>query len=233
MKIKKISAKITEIKELSQTAREVHIDLSENLDFIPGSFVNVFIEHEGENMRRAYSVSSDSTEQKQITISVRKKPEGKVSKLFWLDDIIGKTITVMGPMGLNTTDKISEKKVFLFSFGIGISVIKGVLHSLLERPDTEITIFTQDRNEDELLYNEFLQQIRAENPSRVDVRRIISDPERSGYPLVGTIQDYLTGVAFDNSCVYICGPEKACESLKETIEAKNPQNVNYMIEGFH
>ena len=43
MKIKKFTGKITKIIDLSPTAKEVIIRTSVPVDFIPGSFLNVFI----------------------------------------------------------------------------------------------------------------------------------------------------------------------------------------------
>ena len=49
----------------------------------------------------------------------------------------------------------------------------------------------------------------------------------------GYIQDYINEFDFNNSDVYVCGQEKACNDLVEKIKSANPNNCNYFIEGFH
>jgi ferredoxin-NADP reductase len=47
--IKRLTGVITKYKDLSPTAREITLKLSEPIDFTAGSFVNVFLEKEGKD----------------------------------------------------------------------------------------------------------------------------------------------------------------------------------------
>jgi ferredoxin-NADP reductase len=73
MKIIKTSGKIIEIKKLTSTAMEITFSLEDEIDFLPGAFVNIFFNIEGEKNRRAYSISSDYKNKKEIKISVLKQ----------------------------------------------------------------------------------------------------------------------------------------------------------------
>jgi NAD(P)H-flavin reductase len=230
MPIKKIKGKISRVTDLTSTSREIELTLTEELDFLPGAFVNIFIDIEGEKLRRAYSISSFESPSKRINLSVRKTPKGRVSPIFWGNNIIKKEIEIMGPLGLNTADKIINKKVYLFSFGIGVSVIKSIAKYLIDQIKIEdLTIYMGQRNEKEIIYKDFFDSIS----DRTKIKYILSQPTDSNYLNHGYIQDHIEKLDFDNSSVYICGQDKACQSLKERILDSNPKNIQFLIEGFH
>lgn len=227
-----MSARISNISDLSPTAREVTLSLPQPLGFQPGAFVNVFLEHAGERMRRAYSISSDETVQDTITLSIRKGSAGGMSERFWDEGIQEVPLQIMGPLGLNTADKIMGTRVFLFGFGIGVSVVKGLVPHLLRRKEvTEITIMTASRTEDEALYRDYFEALAAHD-SRLHMRAVISQPRNDAYPLKGHIQDHLDGLDFDDASVYICGTKAAAESLRDAIQETDIQPREFFIEAF-
>lgn len=232
MTIQRMTARIEEITDLSPTAREVTLRLPEPLHFIPGAFVNVFMDHAGTRMRRAYSISSDEDIHDRITLSIRKGSEGGMSERFWDKGIEQVSLDIMGPLGLNTADKITGTKVFLFGFGIGVSVIKGLLPHLLRREDiTQITVMTGSRNETELLYKDFFEAA-ASSDSRLNVSMVLSQPLDPAYPLKGHLQDYVNGLNVSDGSVYICGSKEATESLKAAILSTGHKPREFLLEAF-
>lgn len=153
MNIKKITGEVTGIVDISKTAKEVTIKLSEPIDFISGSFVNVFVDINGEKVRRAYSISSSSSIQDTITLSIRLSPSGIMTPFFWNHVSHGFKLDIMGPLGLNTVDKMNSEKVFLFAFGVGSGVVKSIADYFTNIKKVEqLTIITGSRSEDEILY---------------------------------------------------------------------------------
>lgn len=232
MNLVNTKAKIVEVIDLSPTSRELIIVPEKSFDFIPGMFVNIFIEHGGKKIRRAYSISSDPAQKENFSISARLLPGGEMSPIFWADDIAHREITVMGPMGFNTIEKITKDRVFLFAFGIGASVIKSIAHELSKRENIqELFIMTGNRNESEMIYKDFFDSLAREHKNVV-VRHVLSRPENLEYEFTGHVPDFLADLDFSNSSVYACGSTKACESLKEKIESMNPANVDIVVEAF-
>ena len=230
--IKKIPATITAVSDTTPTARVVTLTLSEPLPFVAGAFVNMFISHEGKVLRRAFSISSSDKEDKTIELTVRLSPNGAVSPLFWKEDIIGTTVEVMGPLGLNTADKMLQSKTFLFGFGVGAGVVKSLAeHFVKDTNCTELTIMLGSRNEDEIVHLKEVTEL-ATSP-KVTVRHAISNPGDHNTHPVGYIQNHLEGFDFNNADVYVCGQEAACEALVEAVKKQNPQNCLYFVEGFH
>lgn len=233
MNIKKFTGKINNVIDLSKTAKEISITLSPPIDFLSGSFVNVFININGEKVRRAYSISSSSNIKDNITLTIRLSPTGLMTPLFWNKDIIGEEIEMMGPLGLNTVDKMKQDKIYLFAFGVGAGVVKSIADYFYNiRKVENLTIITGSKSEDEILYKDYFNSL-SRNSENVFVDHIVSKAQEGSNVKKGYIQDYIDKFDFNNSDVYVCGQEKACTDLVEKIKSLNPNNCNYFVEGFH
>jgi NAD(P)H-flavin reductase len=230
MTLQKLPAQMVGNTDLSHTAKEITLRLAKPLPFKPGAFFNVFMERDGERKRRAYSISSHYGTQDEVKLSIRKGSKGGMSEAFWEPGIQDAAFEVMGPLGLNTADKIRHSRVFLIGFGIGVSVVKSVLHYLLDHDEAkEIWVITGNRSEEEVLYKEFFERI---DDPRVRTRFVLSRPHDSQYPFRGYIPEHVGDLDFSDSTVYICGQKKAAEALKETILASGARDVQFLIEAF-
>lgn len=233
MSIQQMKASVRSATDVSPSAREVTLALPQPLNFSPGAFVNVFVTREGKRERRAYSISSDYRNQKEIALSIRRgTSETSLSPVFWETGVEDLEVSIMGPLGLNTADKIEHTKVFLFGFGIGVSVIKSLTQYLLDQDDIEeVIVVLGSRTEDEILYKEFFELL-AEQDVRLKLRFVLSRPVDAAYPYTGYIQDFVDDFDFNDSSVYLCGQGAACLALRDSIEAKRPKNVQFLIESF-
>jgi ring-1,2-phenylacetyl-CoA epoxidase subunit PaaE len=233
MAIKKLQGIITKISPLSETAKEVTIVLSEPLGFTAGAFVNIFMPISGQKIRRAYSISSSDKDQRVITISVRRTVNGVVSPHFWDTNIINTTVDILGPLGLNTVDKMNRSRVFLFAFGIGAGVVKSIADHLSHRENvSSITILTGSRHTADIIHKDYFDQLTTTVPF-VTVTYITSDPKDISPYKKRYIQDHIYTYDFSHSDIYICGQEIACQTLVAEIKKKEPIDCDFFVEGFH
>lgn len=230
--IKQMLGTITTITELSPTAREYTITPEQPFNFIAGAFVNVFVEHEGKTIRRAFSMSSSDQDSTSFNLTIRLSLKGELTPILWDEDFSGKSVKLMGPLGLNTADKMISKKVYLFGFGVGVGVIKSLADHIAKRPDLEsLTIVTGNRSIDEILHKDYFDTLAASN-SKVKVAYVLSDTTQTQYP-VGYIQQHVGAYDFDDADIYMCGQEVACTALETTIKEKGPKDHTFFIEAFH
>ena len=233
MSIKKILGTITKIVDLSKTAKDVTMTLQEELGFIPGSFINIFMDIENVPVRRAFSISSSDTDQKNITVSIRESQSGVMSPLFWKNDQTGVVVSLMGPLGIHTADKMLNEQVCLCAYGVGAGVVKSLLDYFVQhRKMKRIVVMTGSRSEDEVLHKEYFDAI-AKKHSFVEIRHVVSQPAIKGIFREGYIQDHIDNIDFNNCDVYTCGQEVACTALVAKVKEKNPSNCNFFVEGFH
>lgn len=230
--IKQLTGTITNVCDLSPTAREYTVEPSEPLSFVAGAFVNLFIQHEGKTIRRAFSISSSDQNPNAFTLSIRLSPSGELTPILWEKDFSGETIKLMGPLGLNTADKMHSKRIFLFGFGIGAGVVKSLAEHMVKRNDiTSLTIATGNRTIEEILHKDYFDHLATHN-DKVSVTYVVSDKNQSQYK-TGYIQDYIAEYDFSNADVYMCGQVAACTALEAAIKTTDPQNCNFFIEDFH
>lgn len=230
--IKQLNGTITAVRDISATAREYTITPETPLPFIAGAFVNVFLENEGKTIRRAFSMSSSDQDADSIKLSIRLSLNGEMTPLLWGKDFTGQSVRLMGPLGLNTADKMKSAKVFLFGFGVGAGVVKSLADHISRRDDLEsLTILTGNRSIDEILHKDFFDELVGKN-KKVSVTYVVSDKTQSEFP-TGYIQENISACDFNNADVYMCGQGIACKALEESIRATNPQNCNFFIEDFH
>lgn len=233
MNIKKFTGIITNIINLSKTAKEVHIKLSEPMDFIPGSFVNIFMDIDGEKVRRAYSIASCSNDCMSIALAIRLSPTGIMTKIFWNKDMCGQIVELMGPLGLNTVDKMKHRKVYLFAFGIGAGVVKSMAHYFSDNNNSdELIIMTGSRTEEEIIYKDYFNKLAHDFDNIKTIYVVSGDRQDLKIPK-GYIQNHISEYDFNNSDIYACGQEKACEDLVYKIKSMDPKNCNFFIEAFH
>jgi len=235
MNITKTTGTIINVRNMSTTAREITISLASEIEINPGCFMNMFFNDNNERVRRAYSVASDYANTKEIQIAVRRKDTGRISPLFWNTDIIGTDIEVMGPLGLNTIDKMQSNKVFLVGFGVGVSVLKALLYGLRDRKEVEeIHIITGNRDDDEILYKHFFDE-QAKNDARVSVRYVLTESKDASYPYIGYAQQHIADYDFADADVYVCGQEIACDALQAQVkeQTSDMSNVHFFVEAFH
>lgn len=232
--IKRVAGEVVGVTDLSPTARDVRVRLEDDFPFDPGAFVNVFAEVGGETLRRAYTISSDGANPREISLTVRRVIDGRLSPIFWADGAIGQRVEVMGPLGKNTTSRMRGRKVRLFGFGVGVSAVKALAHRFAGDPACEdLAIVNGSRTEGEILYREFFENLHAARPEAVRAPRFaVARPESPGYPCPGYVQAHIGDIDFDAADVLICGPGVACEALAGAIRAKAPANLNLLVESF-
>lgn len=232
--IKKMPGTVAGVTDLSPSAREVRVALPEDFPFEAGAFVNVFAEIGGETLRRAYTISSDGKNPREIALTVRRVIGGQLSPIFWAEGAVGQNVEIMGPLGQNTADKMRGKKVRLFGFGVGVSAVKAMAHRFADDPACEdLLIVNGSRTEEEILYREFFEKLHAARPHVVRAPRFaVTAPRAPGYPYPGYVQAHLGDVDFEGADVLVCGPRVACDALAAKIREQGPKDLNLLVESF-
>jgi len=230
--IQQCNGRITKVVDLSPTAREYTIIPDVPISFVAGAFVNVFVEHNGKTIRRAFSMSSSDQHHDSFTLTIRLSPGGVLTPVLWSEDFTNKTVRLMGPLGLNTADKMTSAKVFLFGFGVGAGVVKSLAEHMSNRSNVEsLTIVTGNRNVNEMLHKDFFDEL-AVTHKNVMVRYVVSDTEQTEY-LAGYAQDHINEFDFSGADVYMCGHGVACAALEAAVQATNPTDCSFFVEDFH
>jgi ferredoxin-NADP reductase len=198
----------------------------EDIDYIPGQFVTLHMPHEGDVLRRSYSIASvpdqaDGT----VSVAVTHVDGGRATKrLFAMEP--GETVDAVGPFGRFILRDEAPCRYLLIGTGTGITPYRAMLPELERRidlEDFEVELFLGVRMREELLYGDDFTAVAEKHAGfnfHACYSRVMPDSpapwEHQGY-----VQDFIDNAKPDpeRDIVYLCGnPEMidlAAARLKE------------------
>lgn len=179
----------------------------------PGQFLTVVKHTLTQEVRRQYSFSSHPTLDEYASITVKRIPNGEISRWLFDDVKAGDQLKSLGSFGhFILPENIATTNTFLFlAAGSGItpilSLIKEVLHVC---SPARVVLFYSNRTEDSTIFLKELRQLQHQFPSRFTIEFLFSNAKNLMRARLGKsileelaqqyVQDPLHTVA------YVCGP---------------------------
>ncbi len=237
--------KIREIRKETpdcvSVALEVPSSLQASFAFIPGQYLTLKAQVNGEEVRRSYSICTSPSEN-DLRVAVKKLEGGKFST--FANEVLksGDTIEVMPPMGnFHTQIDASRKKHYLaFAAGSGITPILSILKSVLETGvENRFTLFYGNRNVEHIIFKNELDALQKKYTDRLAVHHVLSRQKTENPILHGRIDgskchsicneltDWKTVDEF-----FLCGPEEMIFSVKESLESMGVDGSKVHFELF-
>lgn len=214
--------KISSIDRLTKDAVKVTFDVpgEDKMDFsfLPGQYINIHIELEGEVQRRSYSICSGIDEP--LAIGVKEVEGGLVSTWLNNEAKAGDVVKVSFPMGNFTISKL-DGKYLAFAAGSGITPLLSIAKFFSRAKDSDLILFYGNKNEDSIMFYDELKELEDKN---VETRHILSRQEKEGF-LHGRlnkekINDFIKSELDLLKCkgFYLCGPEEMILSASDTLK---------------
>lgn len=230
-----------ETEDCVSIAFEVPEALQPEYQFLPGQYLTLKQEINGEEVRRSYSICSTPAEG--LRVAVKKVPEGRFSTYANEALKAGDELEVMPPMGRFTADPdaAQAKQYVAFAAGSGITPIMSIMKSVLEQePQSTFTLFYGNRIVDSIIFREEIEGLKNEHMGRLRIYHVLSR-EKLGSPLLSgritadkcaTICDKLIDPA-EVDDFYLCGPLPMIEGIRETLEARGISRKKIHFELFN
>jgi ring-1,2-phenylacetyl-CoA epoxidase subunit PaaE len=219
-KSKKATLKIKSIERLTEDAVKVTFDVPSEVKmdftFIPGQYLDLEVNLEGETLHRSYSICSDVKEP--LAIGVKKVEGGKVST--WLNDKAkaGDEMVVAFPKGNFTISKIDGDYV-AFAAGSGITPVLSIAKFFSRASQNNLTLFYGNRNEDSIMFKDELDQLE-----NVKVHHILSRQEKEGFEhgrlSADKIRDFIKSDLdlLKSKGFFLCGPEEVILNASDVLK---------------
>jgi len=223
------SLTIDKISRLTPNSVAVSFVIPEELEnkfaFEAGQYITIKHKVDGEEVRRAYSISS-SPKDKQITIGIKKVPEGRFSTYANTSLQEGDQLLVMPPEG-RFVYKTSNKKgnICAFASGSGITPIMSIARTVLEsHPENTFVLVYGNQNKSEAMFHNEISELVNTYKDRFTVQFVYSRA-REEDSLFGRIDTSVINFILKNkfkethfNTFYLCGPEAminlSCDTLK-------------------
>jgi len=167
--IKSFKAKVTGLRDLTATIKELNLQLiePETIEFKAGQFIQFEIpEYEGceEPVYRAYSVASATSAPNGISLIITRVPEGVATT--YIHDFLkeGDEVVFNGPYG-EFYLRDSDNDIYLVATGSGLAPIMSMLYQIVDQKiDRKVTVVFGARHLEDLMYMNEIKQLQGGLP---------------------------------------------------------------------
>jgi len=218
--------------EVAEVARETadavslrfHLpaELAEEYRFQPGQHLTLRHMHEGEEIRRSYSLCDTGC----LRVAVKKVAGGRFSNFANESLKAGDRIDVMTPMGgFHATPAPAPRLHLAFAAGSGITPIIGIARWVLaNEPESRFILVYGNRTVDSILFHEALEDLKNAHMARFAVHHVLSREEQDVPLLSGHVDaakvEAMAGRLFPLPRVdaaWLCGPAGMIGTVGDTL----------------
>lgn len=221
--------KIASVDQLTPNAVALTFEIPENLKpvfaFKAGQYITLKHQVNGQELRRAYSISSPPSSGK-LTVGIKKMPDGTFSVYANEQLSTGDVLNVMPPEGRFVFDATGPKNIAAFAAGSGITPIMSIAETVLEsHPENTMVLVFGNQSPEETMYFKEIQALKEKYTERFFVQYIYS---RSNVPeaLFGRIEKSTVNFVLKNKFketsfdgYYLCGPEDMIHMVTDTLKS--------------
>ncbi|TLV01045.1 ferredoxin--NADP reductase [Dyadobacter luticola] len=213
------------------------------IDYKAGQFLTFLIQMHGHEVRRSYSMSSAPGTDLNPAITVKRVPNGEISR-FWIDHVkVGDTFDALPPSGRFVLDEAGEnpRDLILIGAGSGITPLFSLLKQTLKTSETDhVTLIYASRNSSNTLFWDEIETWQKHYPERLSVIHIHSQPADDWNGIRGRINNTRLeqlinkSLRFDRADArfFICGPFDLMRSTEITLHFMGFSNAQIRKENF-
>ncbi len=214
-------------------------DLKDFFKFTAGQYVTLKLTLDGEEIRRAYSISS-SPNSGELKVSIKAIDNGYFSVFANSKLEESHVLSVSIPEGKFTFEPKADrqKNYMAFAAGSGITPVFSILQAVLEAEPLSsfVLVYGNKSAEDTMFYNQ-LESLEQKYVGRFFVQYVFSqaNTEKS---LFGRIDKSVVNFVLKNkhaemdfSKFYLCGPEEMINLVSDTLKENNvaEADINYEL----
>lgn len=205
--------KIRTIRKETSDTKTFVLESDQPVTYQPGQFVTLVLKKGEQEIRRPYSFSSHPKWDPLPFITVKRIPNGEMSRWLCDEATEGEDVSTSGVSGMFTLppDTTTFKQVLLLAAGSGITPLFSILKEVLRfHPHLRVLLIYSNRSESSTIFLDELKSLARTYPSRLTIEFLFSDAKnlrraRLGkYVLEEILQQQLTEPREVLS--FICGP---------------------------
>ena len=252
---------VAEVRRLTADSVEVAFAIPEELqddyDYVPGQYVALRAQIDGQEVRRSYSICTDPTPG-EIRVAIKKDLGGLFST--WANEQLqaGDRLEVMNPQGaftskvnvtsMNDAEKLAEREVagkenvhlVAFAAGSGITPIMSIAKAVLRASvSSTFDLVYANRSAMDVMFSEELGDLKDKYPSRLAVHHVLSREQRISPLMSGRIDqdkldellDHIIRVTEADEW-FLCGPFELVQMCRDTLAERGVPEDKVRFELF-
>lgn len=230
-----------ETEDCVSIALEIPTALTEDYKFIQGQYLTFKHQHNGEEIRRSYSICSSPLDG-ELRVAVKKVPNGRFSTFANEALAVGAALETMTPEGnfWRPLNPSAANQYVAFAAGSGITPMMSIIKTTLEmEPQSTFLLFYGNKSTRSIIFKDQIEDLKDTYLNRLEVHHILSREDQ------GT--DWLKGRIDGNKCkdfsckffetetvstFYICGPEQMIMEVKDTLTTLGVPKEKVLFELF-
>lgn len=204
----------------------VPAELKEEYTFIQGQYLTFKWHHQGEEIRRNYSICRAPGDH-ELRVAVKKVPGGAFSTYANEQLKAGDTLEVMTPMGRFNCqlDGKNDKSYVAFAAGSGITPIMAHIRAVLQaEPQSRFTLIYGNKTTSSIIFREELEDLKNQHLGRFSLFHILSReavefPFLQGHIDAAKVDFFLKHFipAADIDEAFVCGPAPLIEAVRTAL----------------
>jgi len=253
---------VSEVRRLTDNAVEVSFEVPEELredyDYVPGQYVALRADIDGQEVRRSYSIC-DIPRPGVIRVAIKRDLGGVFST--WANDELepGTVIEVMNPQGAFTSrvhvtslndaqellkDELADvdgaPHLVAIAAGSGITPIMSIAQALLSgsRSATFELVYANKGGGD-VMFAEEIGDLKDKYPTRFAVHHVLSREQRVNPLFSGRIDDEKLSLLLDKVIRtdetdewFLCGPFELVQLVRDELDGRGVSSDNVRFELF-
>lgn len=224
LRVKKV---IRETADARSFTLDIPDELLDVFGYRAGQFCTFRVRVDGAEALRSYSMSSAPETDADLTVTVKRVPDGLVSN--WFNDQVdeGDVLELTRPAGVFCVRE-GEQPVLAFCGGSGITPVLSVAKSVLTTTNRPVHLLYANRDRESVIFADELSRLAQRYPDRLTVRHHYDSD--GGFLDVRAITDF-TGEDTEADC-YICGPAPFMDLVEGTLIGLGVAEDSILIERF-
>lgn len=222
-------------------AFELSPEHAENFQYQPGQHLTIRHLTEQEELRRCYSICSDSDED--MSIAIKKIDQGQFST--WANENlkVGDVLEVMPPQGVffQKAAKVGGKHYLGFAAGSGITPILSIVKAVLNRQqDATFTLGYGNRSWKQTMFSEQIMDLKDRFKERLQLINIFSRELNDSEIFNGRIdaeklqQLFQAGlIPAETDHCFACGPEEMMNAIETVLPTLGIERNKIHTERFN
>lgn len=178
-----IPLRITAIRPETATVKTFFLEVvnGELILYKAGQFLTVLFTANDQEVRRSYSFSSSPTWDQSLSITIKRQPNGIISR--WIFDTWqpGMELQALAPAGMFTITYQTKvrRDIFLIAAGSGITPVYSLLKDILLRePGSFITLIYSNHTRSQTIFYDELVALQERFPHQLHIEFLFSDHQQ-------------------------------------------------------
>jgi ring-1,2-phenylacetyl-CoA epoxidase subunit PaaE len=230
------------ISETNDTKSFFLQPLSQNfISYKAGQFLTFIFQHRETEIRRSFSLGSVLRVDEEMFITVKRKPNGEISRLLFDHYKEGDILNAIFPSGKFILDENIFTIYYFISAGSGIVPVFALMKELLFfHSYAKIILINQSRSEDDIIYENELQQLKKQFSARFEWIQFFSRPKIQQHISTRLHNDLLEEIISSqtkneklrNVAFYLCGPLNYMRMAQFTLKLNGVKDEQIHKEQF-